>query len=404
MKRIILLALLVVAGTMIIWSQVPQAMNYKAIAQNNFGLVLTNRTVTLRFSIMQGGETGSIVYQETHRTTTNKFGLMNVEIGKGTPVISSFDQIDWSAGVYYIKIEMDPNGGTNFRVEDPAHQLLSVPYAFYAGNADGVGTELDPVFTSSSAATILSGDIANWNTAYSWSNHADAGYLKTEVDGSITNEIQSLSQVLNTGNDAGAKNVINLADPVNEQDAATKIYVDNKIAELQAIITLFMSQFTFCGGVIVDLQTDESNCGSCGNVCRIGFICNNGQCECPAGQMNCGGYCKDIMTDTTNCGSCGNVCRKGLICNNGQCECPAGQMNCGGVCKDIMTDRNNCGSCGNVCRIGFICNNGQCECPAGQMNCGGSCKDIMTDTTNCGSCGNICPYGYTCINGQCTKL
>lgn len=124
MKRIILLALLVVAGTMIIWSQVPQAMNYKAIAKDDWGVALPNKTITLRFTILQGSGTGSIVYQETHTTTTNKFGLMDVEIGKGTPVMFSFNSIDWSTGVYYIKIEMDPNGGTNFRLEDPAHQLL----------------------------------------------------------------------------------------------------------------------------------------------------------------------------------------------------------------------------------------------------------------------------------------
>lgn len=132
MKRIILLALIVVAGTMIVWSQVPQAMNYKAVAKDDWGVALPNKTITLRFTILQGSETGSMVYQETHTTVTTKFGLMDVEIGKGAPVISSFDMIDWSTGVYYIKIEMDPNGGTNFRLEDPPHQLLSVPYALYS--------------------------------------------------------------------------------------------------------------------------------------------------------------------------------------------------------------------------------------------------------------------------------
>lgn len=38
-------------------------------------------------------------------------------------------------------------------------------------------TETDPVFTASAAAGILSSDITNWNTAYGWGNHASAGYL-----------------------------------------------------------------------------------------------------------------------------------------------------------------------------------------------------------------------------------
>ena len=36
-------------------------------------------------------------------------------------------------------------------------------------------------------------ETGNWDTAYSWGNHASGSYLTTEVDGSVTNEIQTLS-------------------------------------------------------------------------------------------------------------------------------------------------------------------------------------------------------------------
>jgi hypothetical protein len=42
--------------------------------------------------------------------------------------------------------------------------------------------EVDPVFAASVAAGITSNQISFWDTAYSWGNHADAGYLKTETD------------------------------------------------------------------------------------------------------------------------------------------------------------------------------------------------------------------------------
>lgn len=189
MKKILLLAILIVTGSMIIWSQVPQAMTYKAVAKDDWGVALPNKTITLRFTILQGSGTGTLVYQEKHTTTTNKFGLMDVEIGKGTPLLGAFDMIDWSTGIYYIQIEMDPNGGTNFRLEDPAHQLLSVPYAFYAlksGSADETGDmdlklqqildEILELKSSSSAKFQEILDILNNDEPTSFDNIAIIGY------------------------------------------------------------------------------------------------------------------------------------------------------------------------------------------------------------------------------------
>lgn len=48
-----------------------------------------------------------------------------------------------------------------------------------------ISVESDPVFSISAAAGISSGDVVNWNTAYSWGNHADAGYL-TDDDIDVT--------------------------------------------------------------------------------------------------------------------------------------------------------------------------------------------------------------------------
>ena len=49
----------------------------------------------------------------------------------------------------------------------------------------------------------------------------------TEVDGSITNELQNLDSVLSKGTSAGSQKITSLANPTSAQDAATKYYVDN---------------------------------------------------------------------------------------------------------------------------------------------------------------------------------
>ena len=43
------------------------------------------------------------------------------------------------------------------------------------------GNEIDPVFTASSAVSITATNITNWNTAYSWGDHATRGYLTATV-------------------------------------------------------------------------------------------------------------------------------------------------------------------------------------------------------------------------------
>lgn len=42
-------------------------------------------------------------------------------------------------------------------------------------------TETDPVFTASAAAGIGAGDITNWNTAFGWGDHAVAGYQSQDA-------------------------------------------------------------------------------------------------------------------------------------------------------------------------------------------------------------------------------
>ena len=58
----------------------------------------------------------------------------------------------------------------------------------------GIGTQAPSTkLDVNGVITATGGNSTNWNNAYGWGNHALAGYLTSEVDGSITNEIQTLS-------------------------------------------------------------------------------------------------------------------------------------------------------------------------------------------------------------------
>ncbi|NVO10090.1 MAG: hypothetical protein HXX16_09035, partial [Bacteroidales bacterium] len=141
--------------------------NYQAIIRDANGNVKANSNVTIAIEILQGSTSGTVVYNETHATSTNAYGLVNLQIGSINP--SNFSTINWSNAPFFMRISVDGAIiGTS--------QLLSVPFALHAKEAE-IYSETDPVFGASIAKNITTSNITNWNAAYSWGNHATAGYL-----------------------------------------------------------------------------------------------------------------------------------------------------------------------------------------------------------------------------------
>lgn len=147
-KAILVLTLLVT--TLSTYAQAPQKFNYQAIARNTAGVELANQNIGIKLSILDGSLNGAIVYVETHTTNTNTFGLFTLQVGAGTVLNGNFANIAWGSGSKYIKTEIDPTGGTTYTLAGTS-ELISVPYALYAGQAQsgqqgptgptGVGTQ-----------------------------------------------------------------------------------------------------------------------------------------------------------------------------------------------------------------------------------------------------------------------
>jgi uncharacterized protein (TIGR02145 family) len=112
----------------------PQAFSLKALIANRQGNPVVNRTVYLQISILRDNTNGLPVYVETFSPTTNAFGEVDIEVGRGTVVSGDFSTIEWSEDEYFLKIEAKllPNG--SYYVISVT-QLLSVPYSLYAGEA-----------------------------------------------------------------------------------------------------------------------------------------------------------------------------------------------------------------------------------------------------------------------------
>ncbi len=115
---------------------VPQGINYQAIARNSSGSVYVNSNMQVRIGILSGSASGPTVYSENHQVITNQFGLFNLKIGAGQPLIGEFSDIQWTQGNQWIQVEVNP--GSGFETVGTS-ELLSVPFALYAESA-GNGT------------------------------------------------------------------------------------------------------------------------------------------------------------------------------------------------------------------------------------------------------------------------
>jgi hypothetical protein len=125
-------------------AQVPAGFNYQAIVRNTNGGVINDQEVTLRTSIIEETNLGqTIVYTEKHATSTNSFGQVSLVIGSGTPVLGTFSNIDWSRNKFFLKVEVDPAGGDNFKSIGTS-QLLSVPFAMHAKTVEAREVVGDP--------------------------------------------------------------------------------------------------------------------------------------------------------------------------------------------------------------------------------------------------------------------
>jgi uncharacterized protein (TIGR02145 family) len=172
--------------TISIFAQAPQQFSYQAVVRGLNNELAVGKYIGMRFSLLQGSNTGNAVYIETHTTLTNANGLISIAIGNGTVVSGTFENIDWSKGPYFVKTETDITGGKNYSVISTS-QLLSVPYALFSANEKdeqklSVSASGDTLYLQNGGFVIIPGiSVANAKTIPS----PTSGYGPnvTDIDG-----------------------------------------------------------------------------------------------------------------------------------------------------------------------------------------------------------------------------
>jgi len=139
---IALTGLMICSMNFIVLSQAPPSFKYQAVVRDKTGQVLASQDISLQISILQSTTNGPEIYREVHSVTTSELGLVNIEVGRGKSISGSMAAIDWGGECHFLRIEMDPSGGTNFELMGIS-ELLSVPYALYAEKSGSGMREAD---------------------------------------------------------------------------------------------------------------------------------------------------------------------------------------------------------------------------------------------------------------------
>lgn len=342
-------------------AQVPQAFEFQGVARDLSGNVLVSQAISLRLGIVANTSGGALLYQETQAATTTPLGLFTVQVGNGTPVLGTFAAVNWTAGARFLKVEMDPAGGSSYQLMGTT-QLLSVPYALAAGST--------PCFTVSATGDTL--------------RQGNGCYV-------IIPGLSAANPVCTDADGDGYYSLANCGTAVDCNDANPAIHPG--VAEVCDGID------NNCSGAV-----DEGNPGG-GTSCSTGQlgVCSAGTTQCVGGAIICvpnqsataevcdglDNNCNGTVDDGNPGG--GFACNTGQpgVCATGTTQCVSGALIC---VPNQSPSTEVCDGLDNNC-------NGTVDDGAAS-----SCNDGLTCTTDVcsgGACAHPIISGNCLIAGVC---
>ena len=132
MKKLLSILSIMTLSVML-FAQVPQSFSYQTVIRDANWQAISNQNVSIEIAIIEDASNGAVIYKESHSSTTNDLGLVNLAVGGGVVSFGSWANIDWGNHNYFIQVAVDVTGGVNYIVMGTS-QLRSVPYALYAEN------------------------------------------------------------------------------------------------------------------------------------------------------------------------------------------------------------------------------------------------------------------------------
>ncbi|MBT31325.1 MAG: hypothetical protein CMO01_16850, partial [Thalassobius sp.] len=116
----------------------------------------------------------------------------SIKVGKGNNGIGLFEDIDWGNTSKFLKIEIDPDGGSNYQFVGSI-ELLSVPYALYAGTISNTNDDDADPENELITNAVLNGSVLEILEAGTTTYIDLSGLLNLVTDNDATNELQDIS-------------------------------------------------------------------------------------------------------------------------------------------------------------------------------------------------------------------
>lgn len=144
MKSILLLLLLLYCQIGL--GQNQKGIAFQAVARTSNGVIMPNKLIQIRISILKDTLSEEFLYQEIKSITTSPLGLFTILIGVAESAkivtIGSFEKINWTAAPCFMRVEIDPENHLQF-MRIGQQQIQYTAYAFSADhilseNVEGV--------------------------------------------------------------------------------------------------------------------------------------------------------------------------------------------------------------------------------------------------------------------------
>lgn len=215
MKKIIISLFLFVA-TIHTFAQTPMSFSYQTVIIDQEGLAISSEELILEVSILEDSDNGTVVFSETHTTTTSPQGIIHLQIGAMNSGIGNIADLDWYNQSYFLKISLNS-------IVLSVDKINTKPYSVFANEAQTV-SQLD--------YTQLTGtpDFTNWDQDATDDFDADYNSLSNlpalyDFDGEYTSLLGELPTTI-TVDQSNTLDLFSLSSPFSLTGAQPEIAIN----------------------------------------------------------------------------------------------------------------------------------------------------------------------------------